>query len=418
MMGIVTIISFFVVEEKSLDVNGWIQATFLLHIILTNDNNMRNRILAWMMIFIGGLLLLSCNGGSGENVPSPLISPYTDCDSNDNCQPSKEICSDNDDSILIFKYDEKYKAIEQDKEKMYHEKIGIVFGGGGAKAAAEIGVLKTIEKAGLRVDYVAGSSMGAVIGGLYAAGYSAREIEGLWMTEEWISLFDRNQIGVTVEDNERTIFGLIKGDIFEEKLRDVLAQKGCFLIEDTKKRTGIEFCCTATNIIEKKSLEEEDLSSGDMAKAIRASLTYPAPIVGYKPVQYNGKNLVDGGMLNNLPVDVAKIMGAEKVIAIDLETRRRNNRKTSLNLSQLLKMFRGKIPYESILGIHWLLDWLASHPDINKHNQNYEDADIKIHPDLLGYGILDFNERDFKEMIELGEDATRECWDDIMALNG
>ena len=67
------------------------------------------------MIFIGGLLLLSCNGGSGENVPSPLISPYTDCDSNDNCQPSKEICSDNDDSILIFKYDEKYKAIEQDK---------------------------------------------------------------------------------------------------------------------------------------------------------------------------------------------------------------------------------------------------------------------------------------------------------------
>ena len=114
-------------------------------------------------------------------------------------------------------------------------KIGIAFGGGGAKAVSHIGILKVIEEAGIPINYVAGSSMGAVIGGLYAAGYSAKDIDSLFLSEEWLSLFDRNELGFTFEYAERTIFGLIKGDEFQEHLSKVLAQKGCYKIEDTEK---------------------------------------------------------------------------------------------------------------------------------------------------------------------------------------
>lgn len=293
-------------------------------------------------------------------------------------------------------------------------KIGISFGGGGAKAAAEIGALKVIEEAGLPIKYVAGSSMGSLIGGLYAAGYTAKEIESLLMAEEWMSLFDKNELGITVENYERTIFGLIEGEVFEEQLRAILAKKGCSQIEDTERITGIKFSCTATRIIEKEHLEEVHLSSGDMAKAIRASLTYPAPIVGFKPVEYDNMLLVDGGMLNNLPVDVVRELGAESVIAIDLELER--NKEKLIDAPKLLETLGVKIPLKSLLGIEWLVDWLKKHPEKWKHDSNCDDADILIHPDLLGYSILSFNEPDFRDMITLGEDAAKKEWEKLHSL--
>lgn len=283
-------------------------------------------------------------------------------------------------------------------------KVGIAFGGGGAKGAAEIGVLKTIEKSGLRIDYVAGSSMGAVIGGLYAAGYTAHELDSLMTTEEWLSLFDRNELGVTMAGNDRTVFGLIKGDVFEEYLRETLQKKGCKNIGDTKKVNQVTFACTATNIISKDDIVEVVLKGDDvdMAKAIRASMTYPAPLVGYKPVSIDGMLLVDGGMLNNLPVDVVKEMGAEKVIAIDLERGNKKERKLALG---------------ELMNLGWLVNWLLDHPDRNKHNRNFEMADIKIRPDLLGYTILSFNEIDFHDMMLLGEDDAKTYhWEELMEL--
>ena len=283
-------------------------------------------------------------------------------------------------------------------------KVGIAFGGGGAKAAAEIGVLKVIEESGLRIDYVAGSSMGAVIGGLYAAGYSAQELDSLLTTEEWLSLFDRNEIGIIEADADRTVFGLIKSDVFEDYLRKTLQKKGCTNIGDTKKNNQVTFACTATNIVTENELAEVILNDDDidMARAIRASMTYPAPLVGYKPISINGMLLIDGGMMNNLPVDVVKDMGAEKVIAIDLERGRKPERHLSLG---------------NLLGLGWLGNWLIEHPDRKKHNRNLDMADIKIQPDLLGYSILSFNETDFHDMMLLGEDEAKTYhWEELMEL--
>jgi NTE family protein len=296
-------------------------------------------------------------------------------------------------------------------------KIGIAFGGGGAKAASEIGVLKIIEKADIPIEFVSGSSMGAVIGGLYAAGYSAKEIEDLLMAEEWLTLFDRNELGITVEDNERTIFGLIKGDEFQNQLEKALARKGCYNIEDTERLNNIKFSCTATNVVNKERLEEVDLCSGNMAQAIRASLTYPAPIVGYNPVKWGDLCLVDGGMLNNLPVDVVKKLGASKVIAIDLEKERNNKKKKPIDLSQLKEIIGITIPIDDVLGIKWLLDWLWDHSESDqKRRNNYNDADIKLRPDMKGYSILSFNERAFREMINAGELEAQSWYDELVKL--
>lgn len=283
-------------------------------------------------------------------------------------------------------------------------KIGIAFGGGGAKAAAEIGVLKVIEESGIKPGFIAGSSMGAVVGGLYAAGYSAKELDSLLLTEEWLSLFERSEMGV-VSSQSRTVFGLVKGDIFEERLSEALLKKGCKKIGDTKFVTGIAFACTATNIVTKENIAEMVLKEEDinMAKAIRASMTYPAPIVGYSPVSLNGMLLVDGGMLNNLPVDVIKDMGAEYTIAIDLEKDRK--REHIISSGGLLKL-------------GWLGNWLVDQPGNGKRNRNLDMANIKIQPPLSGYSILDFSEQIFKEMMDIGEDEARTYhWKELLELN-
>jgi NTE family protein len=223
-------------------------------------------------------------------------------------------------------------------------------------------------------------------------------------TEEWLSLFERNEIGVTAAGNDRTVFGLIKGDVFEDYLRKALKKKGCKTIGDTKKVNHIAFACTATNIVKKNDIAEVVLKQDDidMARAIRASMTYPAPLVGYKPVSINGMRLVDGGMLNNLPVDVVKELGAEKVIAIDLERGQKNERNLSLGNG---------------LGLGWLVSWMIDHPDRNKRNRNLAIADVKIRPDLLGYSILSFNEMKIRDMILLGEDEAKTYhWSELIKM--
>lgn len=267
-------------------------------------------------------------------------------------------------------------------------KIGLVLGGGGAKAAAEIGVLKVIDSLGIKVSSIAGSSMGSVVGGLYASGYTAKEIETIFLKEDWISLFDRDVMGQA----DGRFLGRIDGDVFEERLYETLK---CSSFEDTK----IEFRCTATEIIEQKYLVPRVLSEGPMlAKAIHASMAWPAPIVGYKAVDYEGMSLVDGGMLNNLPVDVI-IDDVDVVIAVDLEQRSHNDKDSYLQ------------PFGLNMEGNWLTKWLRKHPDVNSRNRNIELAkredNIYIKPDLGGYSILSFSKRDMREMIAFGELAAK-----------
>ena len=289
-------------------------------------------------------------------------------------------------------------------------KIGLALGGGGAKCASEVGALIALDEANIPVGYIAGSSMGALVGGLYAAGYSGEEIKELWLTEEWLKLFDRNAIGSihegTGREVERNIFGVVDGDEFEECLRQALKNKGCETFDDLR----IAFRCTATEIVDDSYLKEYVFESGDVAKAIHASLTYPAPIVGMKPVTYDGMQLVDGGMMNNLPVDVVKSMGAKHVVAIDLEMKQKHKITPILqNGLKILKRMNNKFNIVvNLTNTNWILNWQIRESDM-RHKSNWEMADVKIRNDqLVNYDIISFDREDIEQMILDGKQAMRD----------
>lgn len=277
--------------------------------------------------------------------------------------------------------------------------LGVVLGGGGAKAAAEIGVLKMIDEEGITVDCIAASSMGAFVGCLYAAGFSAKEIEDIWYNEEWVRLIDRD---ATVTENERSFIGVIGGDEFEEHLRELLSTKNCTTFEQTK----IPFECTATEVIGKHQLQKQVLSTGDLPRAVRASLTFPFPIAGYQPVEHNGMWLVDGGMFNNLPLDLVEQKNVEQIIAVDLETAH-NSPHFTPEFKSLTKI------------LPWLANWARSRPDTERHKLNKEKAMnryIYINPRLNGYSILDFSRKKAEQLIVQGASAFKKEKIRIMRL--
>lgn len=295
------------------------------------------------------------------------------------------------------------------RAQLRSQSLGLALCGGGAKAAAEIGVLKALDKEGIKVGYIAGTSMGAFVGGLYAAGYTGEEIEAMWLDENWIKLFNQNAIGsgraVDNSDVERTIFGLVDGEAFEARLREKLKAKHCENFEDLR---NVEFRCIATEVVNDLALREEVLDHGDLAKAIRASMSYPAPIVGFKPVYINGKQLVDGGMLNNLPVDVVNDMGAQHVIAVDLEMKQKHSSSIFeiglMFLWDTNSKFRAFAKYTQT---EWLLRWIEDGKSVRqRHDDNWNMARVKVKPmQLVDFNILSFNREAIKRMVREGRRA-------------
>ena len=246
-------------------------------------------------------------------------------------------------------------------------KIGLVLGGGGAKGAATIGALKVIERAGVKIDYIAGTSIGAIIGGLYASGYSLNELETLFLSQEWQDILENHRVYT--------------------KLKSLFHNRGITKFSDTR----IPFRCVAT---ERRSLDEVDISSGDIVKAVRASMSIPEL---YEPVSWNGIELVDGGLVNNLPVDVVIDMGADIVIAIDLKQKEG----FSLGLS---------------IGVGGLIDWALSRPDVSKYQMYLEDIDIHIHPVLPDFTAMSFGHDNCKLMIQLGEEEAQKHWNELKKI--
>lgn len=294
-------------------------------------------------------------------------------------------------------------------------KIGLVLGGGGAKGAAEVGVLKVIEQAGIPIDYIAGSSVGAIVGGLYAAGYSADELDTLFQTQEWLSLLtDRKaefsnepymtQDGVTyifgfpVMDRNSSGFGMMRGGRIEQVLDSMVSVRGCAEFENLR----IPFRCVAADM---RTAKEVVLSKGILASAIRASMAIPGI---YKPVNKGDYLLVDGGLLNNLPVDVCKAMGADIIIAIDLQQEEKQPKplaETSLLTS-----------IGDFLGLGGVIEWLTNRPDIRKHAENKKQADIYIRPDIPDYDITSFGNKNSARMIKAGEAAAKQHWEELLRL--
>ncbi len=211
-------------------------------------------------------------------------------------------------------------------------RTGLVLSGGAARGLAHIGVLKALEEQDVRIDAIAGTSMGAVIGGLYASGYTVAELEQLARTLDWQQVLSddppRADVPFRRKQDDRDFLvkrklsfrddgslGLPLGVIQGQNLA-LLLERLLVHVSDTRDfdRLPIPFRAVATDIANDAKVV---FRSGHLPQAIRASMSIPAV---FAPVEVDGRLLVDGGMVDNIPMDVARQMGVDRLIVVDIGT--------------------------------------------------------------------------------------------------
>ena len=288
----------------------------------------------------------------------------------------------------------------------FRKKVGLVLGGGGAKGAAEVGVLKVLEEAGIPIDYIAGTSIGAIVGGLYAIGYDAADIDSLYRNQDWLFLLSdqvkrESETFLSKEEREKYIVhiplskerkvslpaGYVKGQNIFNLFSKLTV--GYHQVDDFSN-LPIPFRCVAVDLVDGK---EVVFSSGSLPMAMRASMSIPGV---FAPVEWKGKMLVDGGALNNLPVDVAKEMGADVIICVDLST--------------------GWKKKEELKSPSAVVEQLISMMGQTKYRKNMAEADLYINPSLKGFSAASFQPEAIDTMIQRGELAARQKWGELMDL--
>ena len=284
------------------------------------------------------------------------------------------------------------------------KKVAVVLCGGGAMGTIHIGALKVLEEAGMPIDMVTGTSMGSIIGGMYAVGYDAADIESIVNSMDWGDILRdrlsmRNQ---TLDERERQNIYLFDYRLFLDKSQDTLA--GGFIrginVEKTLrhylrqpedidfKALPRPFGCIATDLV---TDSEVVLDHGSLPRAIRASMAVPGV---FAPVRMDPYILVDGGTKNNFPADLARKMGADIVIGV----------RTDLGLND--KYYSTSDILERSVGadIH------------NRSDENDKYCDLIIHVPVRGYSAAHFYNSAIKALIKRGEEATRAQMDSIMIL--
>ena len=287
------------------------------------------------------------------------------------------------------------------------KKVAVVLSGGGAKGMAHIGALKVIEKAGIPIDIVTGTSMGSIIGGLYSIGYNSHVLDSVVRVQDWSyvitdkenlslqSLDDRRKqntyfysLGMTIGKRNQNDGGIIKGKNLAE-----LFQKLCAGYTDSldfSKDLPIPFACVATNIIDNS---EVDFHSGCLPQAMRASMAIPA---AFSPVRVGDMVLVDGGLRNNYPADIAREMGADIIIGVTVQGDP--------------KMANDMVRTMSILS--QIIDVNCK----NKYDENLTITDVPIRVNTTGYGAASFSANAIDTLIRRGEEEAMKHWDELIAL--
>ena len=213
------------------------------------------------------------------------------------------------------------------QDTIRHPKIGLVLSGGGAKGFAHVGALKVIEEAGIPIDYITGTSIGSIVGGLYAMGYDAATLEKIISGQNWESLLsnesNRKYVpAITKEEESRYLLSLpVKAKKIAIPEGFLNGQKAMELVTYLSygyhdlidfSRLPIPFKCIAADIA---TGEEVVLDKGYLPKAVRASMSVPAV---FAACDIDNRMLVDGGIVNNFPVDRCREMGADIIIGIDI----------------------------------------------------------------------------------------------------
>ena len=286
-------------------------------------------------------------------------------------------------------------------------KVGVVLSGGGAKGMAHIGVLKVLERAGIPVDVVTGTSMGSIIGGLYAIGYNVNALDSMVGQQDWSYVITdkedlRNQslsdikkqntyfftTGMAIGKRDRMAGGLIKGKNLAELFQQLCTGYTDSL--DFSRDLRIPFACVATNIIDNS---EVAFHSGRLPQAMRASMSIPG---AFAPVRLGKMVLVDGGLKNNYPADIARAMGADIIIGVTVQ----GPPKEADDMGGTMSI------------ISQIIDVNCK----NKYDENLAITDLHLQVNTKGYGSASFNAAAIDTLIRRGEELAMEHWDDIIAL--
>jgi len=278
-------------------------------------------------------------------------------------------------------------------------KIGLVLSGGGSKGFAHIATLKALDSLNIPIDYIAGTSFGAIVGAMYALGYSGKQIEKMALATDWYEVqndeperkflpyFRKKDTGKYQLD-----FGLkgVKpitptGLIYGQKIILELSKwtRNYEQVYDFDK-FPIPFRCNAFDIISGK---EVIIKEGSLANALRASISIPTI---FAPVEWGDGLLVDGGVINNLPVDIVKDMGADVVLAVDVAA-------TSQNKSRLNNIYD-------------IIDQTISVHGYEKKMHNIKQADYYIRPEVSKINFTNYEVKTIRYLFEKGEEAVTTNW--------
>lgn len=249
-------------------------------------------------------------------------------------------------------------------------KVGIALGAGALRGLAHIGVLKKLEERRIPIDVIAGCSIGAIIGGIYSAGRELSILERLLMCLRWEHILD---FGIPR-------MGLVQGDKILEVLRLLTGNKSFDELD-------ITFGVVAVDI---ERGEEVIITEGNVAEAIRASISIPGI---FAPYRYRGRLMVDGALLNRVPVDIAKNLGADMTIAVMINPTRKRSR------------------VRSMVEVIWQsLDLMES--EIAKSREMRPDVVISPRVDDIGITRLDRA----ADLVRRGEEAASESIPDILRI--
>lgn len=279
-------------------------------------------------------------------------------------------------------------------------KVGIVLSGGGAKGVAHIGALKVIEQAGIPIDYIVGTSMGSIIGGLYAIGYTPQQLDSMVNHQDWSFLLsDRIKrsdqtmaerqnaetyvlsIPFTRNMKEKALGGVIKG----QNLANLFSELTVGYHDSISfNKLPIPFACVSENLV---NGDEIVFHSGVLATTMRASMAIPGV---FTPVRMGGMVLIDGGMKNNYPANIAKAMGADIIIGVDVQ----DSLKGADQLNNVSEIF-GQI---------------ISIATQSNYESNLALTNAYIKVNVNGYSAASFNKPALDTLIHRGEVAAREQW--------
>jgi NTE family protein len=279
-------------------------------------------------------------------------------------------------------------------------KIGVVLSGGGAKGFAHIGVLKVLEQAGVKIDYIGGTSMGAVVGGLYATGYSATQIDSIFKATNFDELLQdyipRTSKNFYEKQNDERYAVSLPFRKFSLGVPIALS-KGMYNYNLLAKLThkvrhvrdfnqlSIPFVCIATDI---ESGKEVIIHSGYLAQAMLASSAFPTL---FSPVEIDGRLLIDGGVSNNYPVEEIRKMGADIVIGVDVQ----DDLKDRNALNDATRIL---VQISNLQMIESMKDKILK-------------TDMYIKPDISKFTVISFDQGE--EIIKRGEEAAFACYEKI-----